>query len=84
MAMVQVPASSGWKVALEAVVPGADGGGWRGASATARPLGECAVTSISSLLGAPRKIFNTCISGWVPAIKDRNYDYFNSTSFCNA
>lgn len=51
--MVQVPASSGWKVALEAVVPAADGGGCRGSNGTARPLGECAVTSMSCLRGAP-------------------------------
>lgn len=53
IAIVQVPASSGSKVALEAVVPGAEGGGCLGFKGTARPLGECAVTSISSLLGAP-------------------------------
>lgn len=35
-------------------MPGAEGGGCRGSRGTALPLGECAVTSMSCLLGAPR------------------------------
>lgn len=54
--MVHIPGSSGWKMALEAVVPGSEGGGCLGSSATARPLGECAVTSMSWRRGAPEML----------------------------
>lgn len=55
MAIVHVPASSGWKVALDAVVPAAEGGGCLASKGTALPLGECAVTSMSWRRGAPEK-----------------------------